>query len=258
MTPLAQRIVREGLLPPRRRAFVDKCGLLERMVDIHCFELSSEVVDIAVQMASVDVDGFRAMVEDVSFLPAARTWVEWAIEGKRFGCLYEAAGRGARVYLAGDQWSGGESLEINLADSGGDPELFRVPTVFLRAEEANEPVFAFLAQFHAYLALINANRVTSRVAHAPHRGLQRELLKRRGNSGKYPLHAWNTVTLKVPPILQDMSDEPPGQAGFTGSRVYHFVRAHNRWPGGRRVKVEHHWRGDPSMGVKRTRYALVH
>ena len=258
MTPLAQHIVRDGLLPPRSRSFVDKCGLLERMVDIHCFELSSEVVDIAVQMSRVDEDGFRAMVEDVSFLPASRTWVEWNDKQHRYGCLYVGAGRGARVYLADEQGAGGKPIEIHLADAGGDPWLFGVPNAFLADEKDGGLVRLFLTQLHAHLALINAERVTGRVKHDPHRGLQRELLRRRGNSGKYPLHAWHTVTLKVPPILQDMSDEPPGQAGFTGSRVYHFVRAHNRWTGGRRIKVAEHWRGDPSMGVKRTRYALVH
>lgn len=267
MSPLAQAILRQALLPPRKRSFVDKVGFLDRFYDFQCFDLSREVVVMAQHMAAVDDEaGFRAMVSDVSFLPANRTWIELpyfddegsgAITG-RIGLLFEREGRGANLYtVCQDQALLGavmRPLFLPLEEYGGDPYIVEYPidTPENEVEWARDSV----AEFHAMLALINSPRVTGRQQNHPHAGLQRALLRQRGPIGKYPLQAWHRVVLKVPAELQDMSDDSPREGHYTGARLEHFVRAHYRWPAGRRVHVQGHWRGDPSLGTRRSRYEV--
>lgn len=93
MTPLAQAIVKEALLPPRKRTFQDKCGLLDAMSGIHCFEVS-EVLGLARELVRApgmtteeNTSRFAAMAEKTSFLPAPRTWIEWSERGMRVGHL---------------------------------------------------------------------------------------------------------------------------------------------------------------------------
>jgi hypothetical protein len=57
-----------------------------------------------------------------------------------------------------------------------------------------------------------------------------------------------------PPKLDDRA---PREERLTGERALHFVRAHLgiRW--GQLVLIKHCWRGDGSLGIKRSRYSVV-
>ena len=93
MTPLAKRIVRELTIKPSRRTFRDECGLLERMDDIHCFEVSDVYALAADMLRRGDVvqsepSALDRAFEETSFLPAPKTWIEWSnVPGVRTGIL---------------------------------------------------------------------------------------------------------------------------------------------------------------------------
>jgi hypothetical protein len=47
------------------------------------------------------------------------------------------------------------------------------------------------------------------------------------------------------------------EAHYTGEKCLHFCRSHLRVRNGRLEQVKAHWRGNPSLGIKQTRYKLV-
>ena len=110
------------------------------------------------------------------------------------------------------------------------------------------------AWLYGLLAIINTPRVIMRRQHMPHAGLQRALIASRRITGKYPLLAWQELQLKVQPPDIDESDH---EAHLTGARALHFCRAHLRIRLGRLELVSAHWRGDPALGIKQTRYRVV-
>ncbi|MEE3154108.1 MAG: hypothetical protein VX309_01090, partial [Pseudomonadota bacterium] len=93
MTPLAMRIVRELALPVKDRTFNDQCGLMQRMDDVHCFEVS-DVFDLAQDLAlnlhkAWNKDGYASDAGVLGFLPAPTTWIEWTRGGYREAVLLE-------------------------------------------------------------------------------------------------------------------------------------------------------------------------
>ncbi|QPF81665.1 hypothetical protein IC762_17725 [Bradyrhizobium genosp. L] len=103
------------------------------------------------------------------------------------------------------------------------------------------------------LAMINTPRIIGRCQHMPHAGLARDLRKRFG-AGRFPLRAWTEIQLKVTPPEQG---EGEAEAHLTGARALHFCRAHLRVRLGRLELVSSHWRGDPALGIKQSKYRLV-
>jgi hypothetical protein len=104
---------------------------------------------------------------------------------------------------------------------------------------------------YAYLVMINSPRVIGRRQHPPHKVLQKGFA-----GGHFPLHAWTEIKLEVTkPTLID--DGEPHQARLTGLRALHFCRAHVRIKNGKLEYVTAHWRGDASIGIKRSRYAVT-
>lgn len=275
MTPLAQAIVKEVLLPPRKRTFQDECGLLQRMDDIHCFEVS-EVSGLAedlharmVEDLRLGDDGlapiddqpqFAGMTSETSFLPAPKTWIEWRTpSGFRRGFLLIEEGPWARVYQADGGRPIGAShaaaVRMGLGARQGDPGALEVPSAFGREEAVDWSKKAI--RLNVLLALINTPRVIGRHQHMPHAALERRLLAQRGAIGAFPLHAWNEIKLEVNRPPDDVSIDPFTEAHLTGQKALHFCRAHLRVRLGRVEIVRAHWRGDASLGVKQSRYAVV-
>jgi hypothetical protein len=75
--------------------------------------------------------------------------------------------------------------------------------------------------------------------------------------GTFPLRAWTEIKLEVCPPKW-AGDLPENETHFTGTRALHFCRAHARIRLGRLEFVRAHWRGDPALGIKRSRYRLTH
>lgn len=270
MTPLALAIAKEALLPPRKRTFQDKCGLLNAMSDIHCFEVSA-VSELAMELHARlvedvklgadglgfadDLPGFTGMADATSFLPAPKTWIEWRLEsGFRRGFLLVEEDGWARIYQA-DGGSRGASMDhtvrMGLGAKSGDAGALEVPGRLTPPEHIDWSKKAL--RLNVMLALINTPRVVERQQHAPHAGFERKLSTQ---GAAFRLHPWNEIKLEV---LRPAAAGVDGAAGesLTGQKALHFCRAHLRVRRGRVEIVSAHWRGDAALGVQRSRYRVV-
>ena len=252
MTPLAHKIAKELTLRKRDRTFIDNADILSRFDEVHCFECSA-VYGAARELAA-DIFRRPCSADRLAFLPAApeRTWIEIS---PQLGFLLEDKGDGwARVTIATDKASlpfGEMALSDRLSSASADDPIVRVSD---RSPLSQSETIAMMYQLYALLAMINTPRLIGRTTHMPHAGLQRALAKARGLTGKFPLRAWTEIKLQVRPPIEEEGDEA---IYLTGARALHFVRAHLRIRLGRLELVSAHWRGDASLGIKRSRYRLA-
>ena len=101
--------------------------------------------------------------------------------------------------------------------------------------------------------LLNTPGLVGLRQHQPHRALARDL--RKIGVGRYPLQSWSEVVLKAHTTIAD-DDEHLSGVGF--HKCLHFVRSHERrYRTGHVARIPAHWRGDPALGIKRTRYRLA-
>ncbi len=253
MTPLAYRVMKELTLPLRRRTFIDNGDLLGRLSDLHCFEVSAleAMLDHYVERAAP-----AAMLKSgLVFLPSARTWIETSnsVFGGRLAFMLEratpeASCRDFEVSFATDRLFYSAHLgRVSFTDDACEWALPRaVP---------QEQIEAFSRHILGTLVLINSPKVINQKVHAPHRGLERRLVAALGPQGRFPLNAWTTVTLRCG-APQDRAGAPPREAHLTGQRPLHWVRAFPRVRYGKPEVVHEHWRGDASLGIKRSRYEV--
>lgn len=103
------------------------------------------------------------------------------------------------------------------------------------------------------LDLINTPGLIGLCSHDPHRGMARKLAGLRG--GSYPLQAWSEVVLKHQTVIAGNEER---LTGSTFHKCLHFVRSHLRhYRDGHVTVIPAHWRGDPALGIKRTRYRMA-
>lgn len=122
--------------------------------------------------------------------------------------------------------------------------------------EFDEPVAALQDFIHyAALALINSPRIIGRKQHMPYERAERAMLKGIRMPPRFPLRAWTEIILKVA-LPEDRSGDKAHEAHLTGERCLHYCRSHLRVRFGLLEYVTGHWRGNPDLGVKRSRYKL--
>lgn len=256
MTPLAQRIVRELTLPVKDRTFEDRCGLLQRMDGIHCFEITEVLPLITDVLRKL----YRSpLAPELFFLPAPKTWVEWRDEyGGRSGCLLEHVTLSGVVYR--EAWGSRKYFEtfgrtrslIGGIEFNPSPHKDLAKRYFEGlADRTGSPEFLICA-----LAIINSPRVIGRRQHMPHRGLEKALLSQQKLVGRFPLNAWTEIVLECKPP-KEMSHMSDYEAHLTGHKCLHFCRAHLRLKNGKVEFVNAHWRGDSALGIKQSRYTLT-
>lgn len=103
------------------------------------------------------------------------------------------------------------------------------------------------------LDLINTPGLVGLRQHDPHRGLARKLYAAR--IGSYPLRGWSEIVLKHETRV---AEEAERHTGATLHKCLHFVRSHLRhYRDGKVTVIPAHWRGDPALGIKRTRYLVA-
>lgn len=272
MTPVAHKFAKQLTLPVKKRDehWRDHIGDLKRLLeDIHCFECSAAIPAVMeLRLALGDIpDRSDDYIGTLSFLPAPRTWIEWKLEG----------GDRVALHLSDDhphdreKWIGailifedGISPLGLISRTSGDINFpgghFAVPTWLKEGAQRSgipgaEVALYFLAAAQLLLVLINTPRIIGRKQHMPHRGLEKELTKAMGR-GKFPLHAWTEILLDVTKPTE-IDDGEPHEAHLTGRRALHFCRAHLRIRLGKLEYVTSHWRGDPALGIKQSRYTLT-
>jgi hypothetical protein len=263
MTPLAQLLTNLTLdkkITPTAAVSRDWFPTLQSS-DCHCFEVT-DVQGLADQL--IANHNWQIGADHRLFLPSPRTWIEWRNDGSyegdpgRFGALLEEAqnDRGERritvnqcVFMAGEISTYTHGIAIIKDDNG--PARIVAPLDF--SDDERDHVATVMRTYCAFLSLINTPRIIGRRTHLPHAGLQRKLARSRGMVGKFPLHAWTEIKLEVATI----HDAGERISHLSGGKALHFCRAHLRIRLGQVEIVSSHWRGDPSLGIKRTRYSVV-
>ncbi|QGA57801.1 hypothetical protein [Brucella sp. 2280] len=222
-------------------------GLISLLADMHCFDCS-EVLELALEIFHLSKDGF-CIDPELTFLPAPKVWIEYrSANGPRIGhLLIENGGAFPEHYTFlenrntwirhGNFCLGNDAREI-----------------YVHADNITR---VYLASILGCLALINTPRTIGREQFMPQRSLERRLLRRSQSMGKFPLNAWTEIKLEARLTPDEMSQAGAHEAHLTGKRCYHFCRAHLRIRNGRLEFVKSHWRGDPSLGLKHSRYLLV-
>jgi hypothetical protein len=152
--------------PLKRRRFNDVASVRPKMEDFHCFEVTAVydlALDLAKRMAQSEVPDLAA------FLPAPRTWLEFADETGRVGLFLEKRSAGKQCHItvcARNDGSFGSRSAIML-------NLYGERQTVLISNDTPQvtPVFGMI--IFAFLAMINSPRVIGRKQHAPHAGLER-------------------------------------------------------------------------------------
>jgi hypothetical protein len=263
MTPLLQAVVKEGLRSPRDRRWSDDTGVLQNVGDVHCFECS-EVYPLALEWMK-DL-WHRSPPGRLAFLPAPVTWLEMRVP--------RSNARDARMafLLRADRPDGNaeSALVDHVSSSSGFVGSSRAGVLGLRDRAGplgvvlnkmpngfeHEQTFmehSLTIMLYALLAMINTPRVIGRKQHQPHVGLQRKLAASKGMVGKFPLHAWTEIKLDVRPPKEVEGEH---ESHLTGERAFHFCRAY-LWVS-RGIVCPAHWRGNPALGIKQSRYRLTH
>lgn len=238
------------------------------MADVHCFDVT-EIRTVAVDLAG-NVGRIIGSPE-TTFLPAQKTWIEYTSPPTAYDlstwCDPRAAidpnGKVSRTGWLLEQSSKSRSI-ISITEAFQQGDFFgstmRSPDCLDLETGRNEfgrqlDAFGPDNMLIAFLLFINTPKVIGRQQHMPHRGLEKSLLRDRKLIGHFPLHAWTEIKLHIG-VPVDMQSEVGGEAHLTGNKALHFCRAHLRVRLGRLEFVRSHWRGDPALGIKRSRYKL--
>lgn len=271
MTPLAAKIAKQLTIPKDRRSLVDTNDILPRITDFHCFDVSA-VRPLIKHLAQNILDTGNADAR-TSFLPAKHTWIEWGrdrhdrrafalidedfawagepiIPGAIPFCL--ATGRSQEFQNRMAQYDETYKNEPLLQCTGIGPLYLGTAAQWDIA--SREETLGMHYEALASLALINTPRLIGRKQHMANRGLERKLARSMGAEGRFPLRGWTEIELSVTPNSPDGKIE---ETRYTGARCLHFCRAHLRVRLGRVEMVSAHWRGDASLGIKRSRYTLI-
>lgn len=281
MTPLARRCLTSFIRYQKARRtygtaielkpYNDPVGFFDALPGVHCFDLT-EIVPLITQTLSQAEKGSRAideMQDAACFLPAPRTFLEWGFneEGTaRAGLLLvgidentgEAGNDWAKVFQSSTK-EDGSGLQLPLGAAFlplGTPSAKWHEFRTIGTIRSDSEVLVMMAWARIALALINTPRIIGRRQHMPQFALEKKLLANKKLVRHFPLHAWTEIKLEVTPTI-DCSDAEPVEAHLTGQKALHFCRAHLRVRLGRVEIVRAHWRGDPSLGVKRSRYTVI-
>lgn len=294
MTPLAFRMAKDLTLPIKRRRACDDFALAtaKKLGGAHCFDVTAAwpvIEDLAIKIA---YDGHD--VGPLGFLPAEKTWIEYDDSAYapekyfygRVGFLLESKAGGRFADITWCSECGDYTDEQLRLMSNGKDDIGRVKWAY---QAGNDDQLLYL--FHdansrvhwtgpdvgpditdpderdaianwepgvifAALALINSPRIIGRRQHMPHRGLERDLIAKKKLIGKFPLHAWTEIKLEIN-SARGVSADASTEAHLTGERALHFCRAHLRIRLGKLELVSAHWRGNPALGIKRSRYRLM-
>lgn len=258
MTPLAARIANELTLPHRKRTFFDPCGVLSRISEAHCFECT-EIHPLMEEMyyaGAADKPTAESMAQD-AFLPAPVTWLEWKHEDApdRFGLML-VQGPDEHTFARIVACVGKEFYSATVIDGDlrpCDAKFDDLPDGTTWLDFLVEDTREIFCVSLTMLVLINQQQIIERHRRPSHAGLRRNLHRA---VGKYPLLAWEEIKLRVDGP-RDVSSRAPGVRVSTEDMPLHFVRAHHRKTLVWRDVVKAHWRGNPALGMKQTRYRMV-
>lgn len=268
MTPLALVLSKELITTTKRRSDFWRNNaetLRQALCDTHFFETTEimPMIDNLFQMNITHNEAIRQSVSEFGFLPATKTWLEWNAPqfGGRMALLLEEISHSEHkiTYFCRElcQHLGESNTKDYLTFRRGGDYYFSKELVSLSKEAGltGEELIDWLIQSsQALLVIINSPKIIGRRQYMPHREIERRLTRQFG-VGKFPLHAWTELRLHVAKPIE-IDDGEPHEAHLTGRRALHFCRKHIRIRLGRLEYVSAHWRGDPAIGIKQSRYKV--
>lgn len=247
MTPIAHALTQKMLdldTPPDERQ-----RLRDLLHEIHCFEVTAAIpiCDLLSQNEEMwTADGWNETFAPKLFLPAPKTWLEMR---------HAKVGRIAYRCCEID-----ERIDVQrISDKGEATPLGSFSQCHVYKEKISHKMHfptGELIGVSALLMIINSPRFIGRQQIMPHRGLERDLLRKQKLVGKFPLHAFTEIKLPVtkPPKIDDGKVH---EAHLTGQQAKHFVRAHLCRLFGREWEIVwSRWQGNPALGIKQSRYVL--
>ncbi|RVD09569.1 MAG: hypothetical protein EOS73_29395 [Mesorhizobium sp.] len=252
MTPLAQQLLNDWCLPLRDRQVKDPHGVLPQMVSAKCFECSALGEFVTILARDEPANLFES---GRIFAPAPVTFIEVKTGQSRLGLLIiEQRDGSMRLYLTNNLMIGMLFVGVLQSSTTSNGQGY-----WFRCGEINREDGYLLARGAAYyLFLINTPKLLGNITRLPHSGLQRKLAHAQGMTGKFPLLAWTEITLWVTPNGSKAEAENREiEAHLSGRKCLHFVRAFLRWRLGKLEIVRSHWKGDGSLGIKRSRYKMA-
>lgn len=257
MTPLAQKLARHLLLPPAQRPAPWDRGsdaIINGMQNTQFFEIT-EVLPLLETVKKLPQDEFAKLL----FLPAQQVWIEYEIGGVRFGViLLEDIDVAHAGIFTENSFNGNMRLSLCSDDvyvgAQEFPEEYLPASYLKTGRDVTDWIISLLAFAHMALPLINSPKIIGRQQQMMHKGLRRKLM--RTPLGRWPLEGWSELQLEATPTYVDESGDIH-EARLTGKKCLHFCRKHLRVKNGKLEIVNSHWRGDPGLGIKRTRYKIV-
>jgi hypothetical protein len=255
MTPLAHYLAKMSMLPKAERithGLLDNAGIVDQMPGVQCFEVS-QIVPLWTTLTKKVFEAKDA--SHLFFLPAPLTWIELETSGHRHAFLLERTESGALCYSVTKVAEGTLSTFF-----GHFPLHSHTPMVAIAAEYdrqfSTKNAGEMAARVYGLLAAINSPKIMGRTTYLPHKGLERALIASGKWSRGFPLRAWTEIKLSV--RRPDAPDYRRSETHLTGRTAYHFVRMFLRIRRGQLEYVRDHHRGNPNVGVKRSRYVVEH
>lgn len=278
MTPLAGQFALQLTLPIKDRhyfitqnntgdflrSFLGSARFFEcsAIIDM-AFDISKQLSDL---WGNKGIDGYAGL----TFLPAPSVWLEFKLPQmpSRSALILQEGINGQSAVAALATAEGGEFCIEHMGYLSLDGGKFRTTRGMFEQTTAdmyrciktvspnddNQIRSVILMAGQALLACINSPKIIGTRQQMPHRKVERELIKAFG-PGKFPLHAWTELQLKVAKPVE-IDDGEPHEAHLTGRRALHFCRKHIRIRRGKLEYVSAHWRGDAAIGIKQTRYRV--
>lgn len=251
MTPLANQLLKSPDWNKNR-------SFIELLSGCHFFDVS-EIVEcmemLADTFSKMPIGEQAAHFNERLFLPAPKTWLEWyrPLSKTRVALLI--------IERENDNWH-----ELYYIDFRGLWPIAIISAISddYRTDGGDYPAHlapvktreGFAATAHLMLAMINTPQVFGRRQHMPLRRAEKRMADALGIQGSFPLKAWTEIQLAIG-VPKDMRGDGPYEAHLTGKKALHFCRAHLRYRCGKIEVVRSHWRGDASVGIKRSRYNVV-
>lgn len=280
MTPLAHKIARQLTLKPQDRGdFIrnNSSKIAKFLADCHFFDctaIGSLPIELSQSFKRMNPESIEEIFGRLSFLPAPKTWIEWNRGTCRIAVVLEEVKNEENIAVVslvvdtslGNQFDIGISslglISLDSADfrrfgrrDDDTPRMIFLPPDIRGVIEPERAADSFISLSHFFLVCINSPRIIGRRQHMPHAGLEKDLRHSLG-VGKFPLHGWTEILLKVSKPTE-IDDGEPHEAHLTGRRALHFCRKHIRIRQGRLEYVSAHWRGDPALGIKQSRYTVT-
>jgi len=265
MTPIAHALVADSIKPKKERQYGDLANRLKLLDGLHFFEVTA-IYEAAKAISEKVGEAVLGGHDDRAFLPAPRIMMEFAISDPAMPLVARQA------FIVEERRDG--FADVTLILKYGDGRIVSsngvIAVIPMRGKCQTKEVFinkkhlsmdadtasAIACCIYALLAMINTPRIIGRRSRMPHAGLQRKIAALHGMPGKYPIQAWQEMLLEVTPP-RDEAGHGERKTCLTGGKALHFVRSYLRIRAGKLELVSSHWKGDPALGVKQTRYRVI-